>query len=271
MERRVYLIIIGVVFSSLSYSQIKREESAQPEQPLTDSVNYRLTIEWLNKDMNGKLMMHNIASGRIIQLSQKSFVNNTTQLADWNLTEISTQGRNRIKLVELEGLQLKISGDNFTNVDFYKDFPPTRVELIRWIVQDKVAFGVYGQMYLDSLKLNTPYYPDFFQNQRADFDQYVNFNTQKLKITWLGFSEMNNENCMLIYFKSMYNPIDADNEMMTLNGRSCFWGNIWISPKTKQIEHATMNEDLVYTIKFKATNSEQQINMQREVMLEKID
>ena len=169
-------------------------------------------------------------------------------------------------------MKLEISGDNFTNHDFYKDFPPAQVDLIRWIVQDKVAIDIYGQMYLDSLQLlNVPYYPDLFQNQQANFGQYVNFNTQKLSITWLGFSEMNGEKCTLIYYKSMYNPIDADNDMMFLNGRSCFWGHIWISSDTRQIEHATMNEDLVYKMKLKSNDFEQQINMQRELTFRKIE
>jgi hypothetical protein len=71
----------------------------------------------------------------------------------------------------------------------------------------------------------------------------------------------------------MYNPVDTDtdNDEMIMNGRSCFWGHIWISPDTKQIEYATMNEDLVYKFKLKANGFEQQINMQREVTYKKIE
>lgn len=125
-------------------------------------------------------------------------------------------------------------------------------------------------MYLDSLKLNVPFYPDFFQNHQADFEEYVNFNTKKLNITWTGISKINEKECALIYYKSMYNPINADNETMFLDGHSCFWGNIWISLDTRQIEYATMNEDLIYKVKIKSNDYKQQINMQREVKLEKI-
>ena len=255
--KQVVLMIFGVVLTLHSYAQTP--------------TNYRLTIDWSNRDMNGKVLLHRIASGKIVEISRQSFIENTTQLEDWSLTEMSEQGRNTRQIEELDGLKLEISRDNFTNLDFYKDFPPAQVELIRWIVQDKVAFGVYGQMYLDSLQLNVPYYPDFFQNQQADFEQYVNFNTQKLNITWLGFSEMNGKNCKLVYYKSMYNPINADNDIMILNGRSCFWGHIWISPDTRQIEYATMNEDLIYKMKLKSNDFEQQINMQRDLIFRKIE
>jgi len=57
---------------------------------------------------------------------------------------------------------------------------------------------------------------------------------------------------------------------MKLNGRSCFWGDVWISLKDKQIEYATMGEDLVFKMHLKANNYEQRINLQREVKFEKI-
>ena len=265
-------MIFGVILTLQVFAQTNSDEQKIPKQPSpTNLANYKMAIDFTNKDLNGSILVHKIIKGKIIQLSQKSPVDNTYQLEDVSLTEISEQGKNTRKLDELERLKIEILGDNFTNSDFYKDYPPAHVEVIRWFVQDKVGLDIYGQMYLDSLRLNIPFYPDFFQNQQADFEQYVNFNTQKLNITWLGFSEINKKNCILVYFKSMYNPIDADNDMMTLNGRSCFWGNIWILPDTRHIEYAIMNEDLVYKMKLKVNDFEQQVNMQREVIYEKIE
>lgn len=234
-------------------------------------TSYRLTIDWSQRDMDGEVMTHNIASGNIMEISRQSFGENISRLEDWSLTNVSPQKRVLRQLVELEGRKLEIAWDNFTKLDFYKDFPPEQVDLVRWIVQDKIAFDAFAQMHLDSLQLNVPFYPYFFQNHQGDFEQYVNFNTQKYSLTWLGFAEMNGKNCKLIYYKSMYNPIDADNDEMVMNGRSCFWGHIWIAPDMGQIEYATMNEDLVYKFKLKANDFEQQVNMQREVTYEKTE
>jgi hypothetical protein len=126
-------------------------------------------------------------------------------------------------------------------------------------------------MYFDSLKMNIPFYPDFFRNQKTRLDEYVNFNTRGLNITWTGISKMNNEICALIHYQGLYNPIDADSDVMKLNGRSCFWGDIWISLNDKQIEYATMNEDLIFKMRLKANNYEQRINLQRELKYEKIN
>jgi hypothetical protein len=173
--------------------------------------------------------------------------------------------------VVLDGLKYKIVGDNFTKLDFYKNFPQAHVDIIRWFVQDQVAFNVYGLMFLDSLKLNTPYYPDFFSNHNAKIDNYVNFNTKALNITWTGISKRGKNTCALVHFQGMYNPIEADNDIMTLKGRSCFWGDIWVSLVSRQIEFATMNEDLIFKMNLKANKYEQRINLQRELKYEKLN
>ena len=270
--KRVVIMIIGVVFALHCSAQTSGNEQKIPEQSSSPNLaNYRMTIDIKRRDLNGRLNVHDIISGKIIQLSQQSVVENAFKLADVSVTGISEQGQNKQKIDELDGLSFKIQGDNFTNLDFYKDFPPAHIERIRTFIQDKVTFEAWGLMYLDSLRLNIPFYPSLFQNQQADFEQSVNFNTQKLNITWLGYSKINGKDCILVYFKSMYSPFLVDNDNMIVNGRSCFWGNIWILPDTRQIEYATMNEDIVSHMKLKDNNFEQQFNIQRELIYEKIE
>jgi hypothetical protein len=209
-------------------------------------------------------MNHSIAVVKLM----RGLPNDTTQLQDMTLTEIIGETKDTKNLTEVNGLKYKLEGDNFTKLDFYKDFPP--IEILRNIIQDQVGFDVYGQMYLDSLRLNIPFYPDIFKNQLAEFEQSISFNTRKLSITWIGISKINEKQCAVLHFQSMYSPIDIDNDARLLHGRSCFWGNIWISLNTREIEYATMYEDLISKMKFKTNGYELQINMQREVKLEKI-
>ena len=265
-------MIIGVLFTLHTYSQTNGNENKIPEQSSpTSPTNCRLTIDIQERDINGTLLRQIIDDGTIIELSRISMHDNTFQLKDVShAVTINGQERYTQTFDELEGLNINILGDNFTNLDFYKDCPPAQVDLVRMFIQDKVAFEAWGQVYLDSLELNVPFYPDFFQNQQADFEQSVNFNTQKLSITWLGYSKVNGKDCVLVYFKSMYSPYLVDNDMVVVNGRSCFWGNIWILPDTRQIEYAIMNEDIVSHTKFKANDFELQRNTQREVTYEKV-
>jgi len=270
--KRIVLMIIGVVFILHGNAQTNGSEHKMPKQLLpTNSASYRLSVDFTEREINGRLLRRIIENGKIIELSRTAPIENTFQLEDVSRTVINEQGQNTKKLEELEGLNFKILGDNFTSLDYYKDVPPAQVELVRMFIQDKVTFEAWGQMYLDSLELNIPFFPALFQNQQADFEQSVKFNTQKLNITWLGYSKINGKDCILIYFKSMYSPFLVDNDNMIVNGRSCFWGNIWILPDTRQIEYAIMNEDIVSYLKLKVNNFEQQFNKQREVIYEKIE
>ena len=164
---------------------------------------------------------------------------------------------------------LAVRGEDFTKQDFYKNFPKKYLDIIRWLVQDAVAIEIYAWMYFDSLKLNQIFYPEFFKNQRLDFENYVNFTSQGLNLCWTGISKRKKEICAIIHYQAMYNPIDADMEAMKLQGRSTYWGDIWISLSDKQIEYASINEDVVFKMILAPNKNEQRIDLQREVVLEK--
>jgi hypothetical protein len=125
-------------------------------------------------------------------------------------------------------------------------------------------------MYLDSLRFCEPFYPNLFQDHRVELDDYVNFNTNNLLINWIGISKKNDKICALISFKGMYNPIDADTKVMDLKGRSCFWGEIWVSLSDRQIEYGLLNEDVIIEMRFKENGSEHKVNLQRQLILERI-
>ena len=158
--KRVYTMIIGGIFAVHAYAQTNGDENKIPKQSSPANLaNYRMTINSTNNRIS------EISVCKIIQRSQQSYSDNAFQLADVHRTEISEQGQNTRKLEDLEGLNIKILDDNFTKLDFYKDVPPAHVEYVRMLVQDKFSFDIWGQMYLDSLRLNVPFYPDLFQNQ----------------------------------------------------------------------------------------------------------
>jgi len=57
---------------------------------------------------------------------------------------------------------------------------------------------------------------------------------------------------------------------MQLQGRSTYWGDIWISLSDKQIEYAIGNEDVIVKMTT-PNNGEQRINLQREIVFDKIN
>jgi hypothetical protein len=57
---------------------------------------------------------------------------------------------------------------------------------------------------------------------------------------------------------------------MSLNGRSNYWGVIWVSLVTKQIEYATINEQVVGDLKLPGSDTTQIVNVFRTGAMEPI-
>jgi len=262
-----------ITISGISFCQqvaIDKYLSELPKNLKLDNSspqNYNVSIHWINRDIDGNLINNSIVTAKY----SRGFEDGSVEWDDVRLTDIRDTTKNEKQLTELNGLTYKIIGDNFTKQEFYNNFPKEGmdIDIIRWFVQDAVAIEVYGWMYFDNLKVNQVFQPDFFKNQRIEFDNYVNFTSQGLSLCWTGISKMNSELCAIIHYQSMYNPIDADTDAMKLHGRSTYWGDIWVSLTDKQIEYATMNEDVVFKMFLPVNKTEQRLNLQREIVFEK--
>jgi hypothetical protein len=274
---RFFLLIVfyltSIAFSACQHVTQTVDEDYLTDLPKTLTVDnstpqtYEVSLHWNNRDIDGVLINNNLVKALYTRGLEDGYVRwNDVQMK--NLMD--TLGVMR-QIPELNGLLYKVDGDNFVKQEFYKNFPQQHVDLIRWFVQDGVAIETYGWMYFDSLKLNEVFYPAYFQNQRIDIENYVNFTNQSLSLRWTGVSKRNNETCAIIHYQAMYNNIDANTDVMKLSGRSLYWGDIWISLTDKQIEYATMYEDVVFKMTLKANNLEQRLDLQREIIFKKIN
>jgi hypothetical protein len=71
------------------------------------------------------------------------------------------------------------------------------------------------------------------------------FHNRDVQLTWIGRSSRNGEDCAVIEYRAFFNPLEIANAGMTLKGRSHYWGSIWVSLTSKQIEYATLQEDVL--------------------------
>ncbi len=126
--------------------------------------------------------------------------------------------------------------------DFFKTFPPTAV-MERNLVWDTGMFELFGQSYLTQLKLNEPY--RILSNQSIDMPGVGNFTNKNVLLTWIGNSQMHGQGCAVIEYRGFFNPLDINTGGVLLKGRSNYWGLIWVSLATKQIEYATLYEDVL--------------------------
>ena len=151
--------------------------------------------------------------------------------------------------------------------DFFKGFPPTAV-VERNLVWDTGMLEMYGQNYFDHLKLNEPYHS--MSNEDVAMPEVGTFHVRDTILEWIGRSQRNGQDCALIRYQSFFNPVEIATGGMTLKGRSDYWGEIWVSLATKQIEYGTLYEVVVGEMKPPGQDTMQVVNVFRIGALEPV-
>jgi hypothetical protein len=150
--------------------------------------------------------------------------------------------------------------------EFFKPFPATAV-FERNLVWDTGMIEMFGQDQFEHLRLNVPY--RMIAAQDVDMPGVGKFHNRDVRLTWIGRSQRNGQDCAVIDYRAYFNPVEIANGGMTLKGRSHYWGEIWVSLATKQIEYATLYEDVLGEMKL--TGQEARIiNIFRSGVLEPV-
>jgi hypothetical protein len=66
-----------------------------------------------------------------------------------------------------------------------------------------------------------------------------------------------------INYRAFFNPLVIDNGGMNIKGRSDYWGQIWVSLATKQIQYATLYENVAGEMKLAGQDTPQLLNVFR--------
>jgi len=146
------------------------------------------------------------------------------------------------------------------NPDFFKQFPATAV-LERNLVWDTGMFETFGQDHLGQLKLNEPYSSGYEGAMKLPGEG--TFRNRQIILEYIGRSQRNGEDCALISYQAFFNPLEIKNGGMEMTGRSDYWGLIWVSLTTAQVEYATLNETVTAEMKLPGQSAIQNINVLR--------
>ena len=157
----------------------------------------------------------------------------------------------------MDGLRYDRNSSNPLSPDFFIHFPDTAVQE-RNLVWDVVMLEDFGQKHLRDLKLNQPFH--LAQEQNVDMPGVGRFHNRDIQLLWTGKSYRNGQDCALIEYSAYFNPLELQVGGMALNGRSHYWGQIWVSLKTLQIEYATLYEDVLGEMKLPGNEAVQIIN-----------
>jgi hypothetical protein len=143
--------------------------------------------------------------------------------------------------------------------DFFHGFPAMAMKE-RNLVWDTHMFEGFAKAYPDALELNKPYHAPAGDAALAGAGTFQN---RDIQLTLVGRTKRNGEECALVNYSALFNKLNVDAGGVTLTGRSNYWGQIWISTATRQIEYATLFEDVLGELKLPGQPSAQVINVFR--------
>ena len=168
----------------------------------------------------------------------------------------------------MEGFRYRNDIATTMTPDFFKGFPPTAV-MQRNLVWDTGMIEMFGQNHFDQLKLNEPY--QILSNQDVNIPDVGTFHNHNVVLEWIGRTQRNGQECALIKYQAFFNPVEIATGGMTLIGRSDYWGEIWVSLDTKQIEYSTIYESVVGEMKLPGQDTAQVVNIFRSGIFEPLD
>lgn len=277
MRTSIYLFIALMLFTNCLLAQkssIDKYLLLKPSdvKAIKSGIQkYDVSLKWQNLDaINGnKINCNAVKATYITGLKNDSVSWKNVSLAQ--ISDFQQKDYNGTNLPSFNGFTYKINETNFLNEDFYKTIPLEQRDLAKWLVSDAIQMQGLAWYVFDSLAYNKPFIPKFLNNYDVKFKDWVTFTSRYQKLIWSGITKYNNEVCAIIKFESLYNPLKIDNNQMSIKGRSLYYGEIWISLSDKQVEYATMVEDVVMKLKSSIFPEEQLIDLQREIIFNKVE
>ncbi|MGA3169158.1 MAG: hypothetical protein ABSF14_23930 [Terriglobia bacterium] len=266
-------LVLGAVFGLLGQSLLAQSLPAQTwnlPQGTTVKDNgprtYRFSVDYNTANTKGEIMHRQRLTGdytRGLGGGEVMWKNVAQAEADGATAPFAAAQKRDF----MEGFRYRNDLPSTLNPEFFKGFPPTAV-FERNLVWDTGMIEVFGQGYFEHLKLNEPYH--LASNHDVNMPDVGTFRNHDIVLEWIGHSQRNGQDCALITYKAFFNPLEIVNGGMTLKGRSDYWGEIWVSLETKQIEYGTIYENVAGEMKLPGQDTTQIINVFRIGSLEPV-
>ena len=225
---------------------------------------YRFVVDYNNANSRGEIFQRQRLSGDYTRGLPGGEVmwNNVTQATAQG--ETAPYGE-RQKREFMEGFRYRNDIGSTFHPDFFKGFPPMAF-MERNLVWDIGMIEMFGQNYFGELKLNEPYHA--ISNMDANIPGAGKFTNRDVVLKWIGRSQRHGQECAIIQYQAFFNPIDLSISGMNMKGRSDYWGEIWVSLTTKQVEYGTLYESVVADMQLPGQTAPQLVNIFRIGTLE---
>ena len=230
---------------------------------------YRFTVDHTVTDTTGQVVQRQRVAGDYTRgLPDGEAAWSRVTVAESNgPAEIAGPGQTR---EFMEGFRYRTGPDSLGETmkpDFFKSFPPAAM-FERNLVWDTGMIEMFGQDQFEHLTLNTPY--RLLSGQDVNMPGVGTFHNRDVRLTWLGRSYRNGQDCAVIAYRAFFNPLQVAAGGMTLKGRSHYWGEIWVSLSSKQIEYATLQEDVLGEMTLPGQDAAQTVSIFRNGIFEPV-
>ncbi|HXU16449.1 MAG TPA: hypothetical protein VN708_15050 [Terriglobales bacterium] len=225
---------------------------------------YRFVVDYNNANSRGEIFLRQRLVGEYTRGLPGG------EVAWKNVTEATAQGETAAygepqKREFMEGFRYHNDIGSTFAPDFFKVFPPMAF-MERNLVWDTGMIEMFGQNYFAQLKLNEPYHA--IRNEDAKIPGAGKFTNRDVVLKWIGQSWRNGQECAVIQYQAFFNPIDLSVTGMKMKGRSDYWGEIWVSLTSKQVEFGTLYESVVADMQLPGQATPQLVNIFRIGTLE---
>jgi hypothetical protein len=276
MKTLNYLFLAFMLISnylSAQKSDVDKYLSQKPSEikvKIPGIQEYDVILKWQNLDAIGgnKFNCNAVKATYMVGLGNDSVGWKDVSMAQ--IADFQQKNFNGTNLPSFNDFKYKVSETNFLKEDFYKNVPIEQRDLAKWLVSDAIQMQGLAFYVFDSLEFNKEFVPKFMDNNNVKFENWVTFTSRYQKLIWSGISKHSNEVCAIVKFESLYNPLKIDNNQMSVKGRSLYYGEMWISLKSKQVEYAVMAEDVIMKLKSTSFPEEQLVDLQREIVFNKV-
>lgn len=277
MKTSIYLSLAILLFTNSLIAQNKHIDKYFNINPsgiksqISKIQKYDVTLKWQNIDpVNG----NKISCTAIKATYSCGLDSGLVRWSDvflFNIGNFKQKLENGNRLEALENFVYKPNFFSFASEKYYTDIPTNLREIASWFILDAIQMHGISEIFFDSLSFNKPFYPPILDTVTLKVENGITFKSQNAKFIWSGISKLNNEICAIIKFDSFFNPVSMDVPGYAFQGRSLYWGEIWISLNDKQFKYAEMVEDIVIKLNGSSFPEGQLINMQREIVFEKVN
>jgi hypothetical protein len=254
--------VFGLSGQSLHAQSLPRATSVKDNGPRT----YRFTVDYTTASSNGEILRRQHLTGDYTRgLPGGDVVWKNVAQADVDGATAAFPPAQKRDF--MEGFRYHNDLSESLKPGFFRAFPSTAV-FERNLVWDTGMIEDFGQNYFEHLKLNEPYHS--ISNEDVNMAEVGTFHNRDVVLEWIGSSRRNGRACALIQYQAFLNPLKIDNGGMTMKALSNYWGLIWVSLTSKQIEYGTLNETVVGELKLAGQETTQLINVIRKGTFEPV-